>query len=160
MTLAKRLNPATVLKENKMKEIKDKYGNVMAEPYKCKICNGYEDAKRWNHMNLPEQGICFSCHFWSEHAANAADPRSVRIGGAHFWLGKEDPEIQFRGFGGRQFVIHFHDGRKVTTTNLWSQSEIPEVWQKVLPDNAVWGDAPKCKWVKIGNMQFLSDNGK
>jgi hypothetical protein len=135
---------------------KDQHGNVLINPYQCRICGQFESAKRWAHIHLPEQGICFGCHFWRGHAGNAADPASVRIDGHHYWIGAEDAG-EFRGFGGRPFPIHFKDGRRVRTTNLWSQGEIPAVWRKVLPDNAVWGDTPDRRWVTVGGMSWLSD---
>ena len=37
---------------------------------------------------------------------------------------------------GRRFDIEFFDGRRVTTHDLWSGSDIPERYRAHLPDNA------------------------
>jgi hypothetical protein len=50
-------------------------------------------------------------------------------------LDKREPD-DWKGFGGRKFIILFEDGRKVITTNLWSQGEIPKSFREDLPNNA------------------------
>jgi hypothetical protein len=72
--------------------------------------------------------------FWWEKIQIKNDPRTARINGTHYLIGRE--EDKFKGFGGQTFYIQFFDGRLVKTTNLWCQGEIPEVMRMVLPDNA------------------------
>lgn len=43
-----------------------------------------------------------------------------------------------RGFGGREFLIKYYDGREVTTTNLWHVGNLPEELFETLPDTAVF----------------------
>jgi hypothetical protein len=40
------------------------------------------------------------------------------------------------GYGGAKHVIRFHDGREVTTRNLWHCGTVPPVFRDRLPDNA------------------------
>jgi hypothetical protein len=54
-----------------------------------------------------------------------------------YTIENEDTE-HYRGFAGRRFVIRFHDGRIVETTNLWSNGIIPEHFRDRLLDNACW----------------------
>ena len=85
---------------------------------------------------------CFDCAFWCKRAKVDLH-RSVIVesenGREAFFIGNENAdERAFRGHGGRQFNIKFHDGREVTTTNLWHNGIIPEVWYAHLPVNAVF----------------------
>lgn len=80
---------------------------------------------------------CFDCYFWLKKANLAQHhlARRVIVKGEHYMIGENYPE-PFKGFGGRDFSINFHDGRKIKTSNLWYQGEIPKRFKKLLPDNA------------------------
>lgn len=76
--------------------------------------------------------------FWNR-IINANDKSShVIVKGTHYTIGPEDASIrrQWRGFHGDRYVIHFHTGRTVTTTNLWCQGTISRKYRDELPDNA------------------------
>ncbi len=60
--------------------------------------------------------------------------RRVIVAGQHYMIGLDSSRP--KGFGGRKFAIHFNDGRKVETCNLWFQGEIPEQFRAWFPDNA------------------------
>jgi len=88
--------------------------------------------------------LCFTCAFWHGYVATKADPTHAIINGEHYVIGQE-PNAEARrhdgfmlGFGGREHVIRFHDGRRVVTHNLWFQGTIPELWRAELPDNAAF----------------------
>lgn len=108
----------------------------------CRICgqhfgtNYYEPLK----SELLKQNICFDCDFWSKYVARKDDPKIARIDHDHYVITPDDPNTraEFKGYSGARFKIHFHDGRKVVTNNLWHQGRIPNRWHEQLPDNAVF----------------------
>jgi hypothetical protein len=103
----------------------------------CSICGKrYDPASYMNTKN----GRCFTCEFWFEKIQWAEENpgRSVRIGGKHYIAASDLQTGSIRGFGGRGFVIKFHDGRIVQTANLWHNGDIPKYLQSYLPDNAVF----------------------
>jgi hypothetical protein len=89
---------------------------------------------------MDELQLCFTCLFWTEKLEYKNDPRIVRVDGTQYVIGDEDAPRAFRGFGGARFNIDFHDGRKVTSTNLWCNGDIPEHFRAELPDNAVFNE--------------------
>lgn len=103
----------------------------------CRECGNLDAAEGANGDQLSRRSLCFSCNFWQEWVErDEADPLSVRVDGCHYHIGDEKSSSSFRGFGGRLFSIRFFDGREVTTTNLWCQSDIPTHFRDRLPDNA------------------------
>ncbi|MCR4284526.1 MAG: hypothetical protein NUV97_00595 [archaeon] len=103
--------------------------------YKCKVCEALTYENQWgNQIELEEQGLCFSCYHWyTQSEFDKIDPdhaviirtRDNKI--EHYRI-SPDSKRGFQGFGGREFTIHFKDGRIVTTHNLWFQGEIPKFW--------------------------------
>lgn len=79
---------------------------------------------------------CFLDDFWRRKLACKDDPKTARIDGSHYFLGKEKEPGRWNGFGGRWSTIRFNDGRIVKTCDLWTQGVIPEKWREQLPDNA------------------------
>ena len=82
----------------------------------------------------------FRREFWDSKLDIKDDARTARVDGRHYWIGREDaPAYEgCRGFGGSLFIIKFHDGRRVESTNLWTQGVIPPSYRDRLPDNAVF----------------------
>ena len=108
----------------------------MAKTYTCQCC-----GKTYSKNLDPEvylDGNCFDCSFWlrkidfPEELAN----RRVVVGGEHFMISEATTPC-FQGFGGRQFIIQFFDGRIISTNNLWNQGAIPDRFREMLPDNAI-----------------------
>lgn len=87
---------------------------------------------------LIKDNICWNCHFWNEKLAIKDLPKVARIDGTHYVIEPDNPNAAFKGFGGAEFKIKFHDGREVVTHNLWYQGEIPKHFRDELPDNAVF----------------------
>lgn len=113
----------------------------------CKIC-----GKEHNDS----EDICFDCNFWSKKLLQDKEnpERIAIIDGTHYFIGDEDSQSGFRGFGGARFQIEFNDGRKVVTTNLWCQGDIPEFWRNKFPDNAKF--ERNLKWKNLGGeTQYL-----
>lgn len=84
--------------------------------------------------------LCFGCDYWLGKVNVSSSHRQVRVAGKCYYIGAESSEDRSgRGFGGRRFLIRFHDGRgEVVTTNLWHNGEIPLLFRDRLPDNAVF----------------------
>ena len=109
--------------------------------YTCRICGNTDNLDRWNKDGISKimekEKVCCSCGFWLEKIA-LTDENTVVVNGTRYTIGKEDPYLLFRGFGGREFNIEFFDGRKVVSHNLWCQGNIPERFRSYpeLQDNA------------------------
>ena len=76
---------------------------------------------------------------WEELRAEKDSPSQARIKGKCYTIQPDAPKgtpHYFLGFGGGRFDIQFHDGRKITTHNLWYRGEIPEELRAEMPDNA------------------------
>lgn len=113
--------------------------NKLKEPgaYQCE-CGRWESLRRWRTGTIAHHGKCFYCNFW-ETRIREADERTVVIDGHRYEVDLKNPMSPprpFLGFAGRVFTIRFHDGREVTTNNLWTQGEIPERFRERIPDNA------------------------
>jgi len=124
--------------------------NTMKKNEICELCgNGF------TRTCDPESYIrdsCFDCSFWLKkiNMSAADEARRVIVDGQHYRLGSS-PSGPFRGFGGREFIIVFHDGRIVETSCLWHQDEIPERFRRWLPDNAIFVPAKAALPVSIDN---------
>ena len=121
--------------------IRDAYWKLKDEPgHTCVLCKEWEiphfDSKA--NERLKNQRLCFHCDFWLERSRHYHDPQSAVIGGRAYFIGKEDVPDGLKGFNGCQLTIKFNDGRVVTTTNLWTQGEIPVGFNAMMPDNAVF----------------------
>lgn len=96
---------------------------------------------------LRKEQLCSTCYFWHEKLHWMADPadaeRCVRTADfKHFTIGSEHEGGSFRGHAGRPFIVTFHDGRTVRTTNLWHQGTIPERFRDRLTPNASVTEEP------------------
>ena len=109
----------------------------------CQECGKREDGSWADDMAkvLEAKQLCFNCNFWAEKVGIKDRPRVARIDGHHYQIGTDAGDTAFRGFGGRKFVILFNDGRRMQTSNLWHQGEIPERFRERLPDNAKFDSA-------------------
>lgn len=103
---------------------------------RCRECGKPVEDHFVTSEQLKADRLCFSCDFWMEKVrwAEAGDPKAVRIDGQHFYM--SDPTGGMRGYGGREFVFEFFDGRVVSWKNVWHQGVIPEHFRDRLPDNA------------------------
>ena len=73
--------------------------------------------------------------YWSEQASDRAN--AAVIDGIHYRIKPDTAKPgPGSGYDGQKFTVRFHDGREVTTRNLWYQGPIPPVWRDRLPDNA------------------------
>jgi hypothetical protein len=109
----------------------------------CSECGVETFSTNWREplkTNLITNHVCFDCQFWMDKLLIKDELGTVRAEGQHYQFDVNQPvsDSPWRGFGGRDFDIHFHDGRVVKTNNLWSQGVIPERWRIRLPDNAAF----------------------
>lgn len=108
----------------------------------CLEC-GKKEKLRWDEKmkdKLIKRQLCFDCYFWIKYVDKVDHPYCVRVDGSHYYIGIEHPgHSAFQGFGGKKFIIKFNDGRKIVSTNLWHQGEIPSRFRDRLPDNAKFG---------------------
>ena len=118
---------------------------------KCPTCGKELGKFISDERSLIENGECFECSLWRERLPLVGNSDIVIIDGTMYTIGDEDSKDPFRGFGGDKFVIHFKDGREVTTTNLWCGGDISEHWRPQFPDNANFD----WQWKKIGNYNYL-----
>lgn len=113
---------------------------AIAQKVHCSECNEWKELSLndLDAVKLIALQLCFDCEFWHKFFRMKDNPRAVRINGKHYWIGREDDAApaDWRGMGGGKVIIEFNDGRKVESTNLWFQGEIPERWLGRLPDNA------------------------
>jgi len=111
----------------------------MPKTYTCRYC-GKIYIKNL-HRDVYLEGNCFDCSFWLEKVrwVQENDLTQVIINRHHYMIGVGNSnDFGPKGFGGRQFVIQFFDGRIISTNNLWSQGTIPDRFREMLPDNAIF----------------------
>jgi len=141
----------------------------------CECGKEYDTSKTGRGERLAEKKLCFYCDFWMEKIAWTRTERKdqvVRVKGEHYFIEKDCPKAYqgFLGFGGKKFVIQFHDGRRVVSRNLWSQGTIPEHFRDRIPNNAVFvwvqdcrirGDCGNCR-IPLGcpRCQECEDNSR
>jgi len=97
---------------------------------------------------MDAHGVCFTCAFWRVRVAEKND---TVIAGCIYSVGdtKKPPNSPHSGMAGRRFDIEYFDGRKVTTHDLWSGSEVPNRYRELIPDTARF--AGGAGFVKIGD---------
>lgn len=120
---------------------------------KCPTCGkelGTNSFIGSDERSIKEHGECYSCKFWRDRLSLVGKSDIAIIDGTFYSIEREDAPGS-RGFGGDRFNIHFKDGRKVTTTNLWCGGDVPEYWKGKFPNNADFD----WQWKKIGNCNYL-----
>lgn len=83
---------------------------------------------------IDAEGVCFTCAFWRVAISKKND---TVIEGRIYSVGDpKRPPGPHNGMAGRRFDIEYFDGRRVTTHDLWSGSEVPERYRQQIPDTA------------------------
>ena len=109
----------------------------------CKTCGNKISFTFGEDRNkeLEDSQHCFDCNFWDTRLIEMqTDPNYYVANGNLFWdggHGKTDI-FGYKAHGGYPFYIKCHDGRKVTTDNLWHNGEIPPEWIEKFPNTAVF----------------------
>lgn len=112
---------------------------ILDEP--CKICGSIVKTC-FNEpigSNLKKENICFSCNHWLRIENDLQNPKRFIINGGSYYLGNGKQNSYFKGFGGNSFKIKRHGGDQIiTTSDLWHQGDVPEVFKNRIKDNAVF----------------------
>jgi hypothetical protein len=101
----------------------------------CGDTVGLAEEWRSDAAEIIAAGMCSTCFFW--HQLLAADDGIV-IRGRHYKDGgrRRGAPSHCLGFGGTEYRIRMHDGREISSNNLWTQGDIPEHFRDRLQDNA------------------------
>lgn len=102
---------------------------------KCEVCGKeIEKSKYTNKLLCSDK--CFTTNFWNDIATHKDEYLIIK--GSSYYVADENATGPFRGFGGRLSKIKKYSGEIITTTNLWTQGNIPEEFREKIPDNAEW----------------------
>lgn len=106
----------------------------------CKECGDRENPEKYavdtcNRMS--ERSLCWTCLYWTDVVERylIADPALTVINGVVYSIGQEDG-TKPQGFGGIRYKIHYFNGKRRVTTNLWHIEPVPERFRGRLKDNA------------------------
>ncbi len=121
-------------------EAREVWALLLARP-RCVECRDPEPGEYdgETQAQLVERGLCYFCNCMVNRMGKRG-PGSVIVNGYWYEIKPDRPNGQrdFAGHGGAEFIIEFHDGRKVTTTNLWACGQIAAHFRERIPDNAVF----------------------
>ena len=98
---------------------------------KCVICGKeIEKSKYMNKVLCSSE--CFHIDFWNDCIKDDA----IIIDGECYHDGGRKPDgySGFLGFAGRLFHIKMHNGKTITTNNLWHNGTVPK--ERNIKDNA------------------------
>lgn len=104
--------------------------HVTVNNQSCQVCgNGYCIDNRQRHDKSPHKHhLCYECIYWYNRWLERDTRPVVRVDGIHFRITYNPDMIA---------TIHFIDGRKIHTENLWLEGTIPPIWIALgLTDNA------------------------
>lgn len=103
----------------------------------CPICGEPDTPDDYMPFTWENMNYCFSCEFWKEKEQLYNEGNLIVINGRGYVVDNEDSRRSFRGSAGRKFTIYRYDtGETITTTNLWTNGDVPERFRNVLQDNA------------------------
>jgi hypothetical protein len=112
--------------------------------YTCKGCdkessNTYVEPTR---TRMLERLLCFACNYWREfeEKLESDHARMTIIDGRAYTPGNRTSG-EMRGMAGRRFDIEYiapsvHAGKRITTFDLWSGSDMPDRLKAKYPDTA------------------------
>lgn len=118
--------------------------NTQYHEFKCTECgettrNTYVEPSR---SQMLERRLCFICNYWHNFEGDLErnHPKMTIIGGHVYGPGNRTSG-EFRGMAGRRFDIEYiepsiHAGKRITTFDLWSGSQMPERLVEKYPDTA------------------------
>ena len=103
----------------------------------CEIC-GKEIEKSKYSNGIICSSECFDEHFWLSVIREFIDmPETFAIiDGWCYRIEDENVAECCKGFYGNKHIIKYNDGKTITTTNLWTNGEIPNKYRIVLKNNA------------------------
>lgn len=112
--------------------------------YTCAECgettrNTYCEPHR---TDMLERRLCFICNYWRDFEVRLERKHpSMTIIDGHVYGPGNRTSGSFRGMAGRRFDIEYiepskHAGKRITTFDLWSGSQLPERLAARFPDTA------------------------
>lgn len=118
--------------------------DVEYHEYECDTCgqtarNTYVEPSR---SEMLERQLCFTCNYWVEFEKSIEKNHAfMTIIDGHVYGPGSRTSGSFRGMAGRRFDIEFigpsaHAGKRITTFDLWSGSNLPEGLAAKYPDTA------------------------
>ena len=118
----------------------NEYMNGNPNYFLCPICGEADSPDNWMNFTWENMRYCFGCEFWKEKEELYNQGSLLVVGGAAYYLGKEEATPKKglgRGFGGNPFKIYRFDTKETfTTTNLWFNGPVPSRFRHILKDNA------------------------
>lgn len=98
---------------------------------KCVICGKEIEKSKYSNKVLCSSE-CFNIDFWND----CIDDEAIIIDGECYHDGGKKPDGYrgFLGFAGRLFHIKMHNGKTITTNNLWYNGVVPK--ERNIKDNA------------------------
>jgi hypothetical protein len=139
----------SISKSSKMNKIAARhlgsiFEEIPCEPFSCRECGttvAVEDVQYTHREKLIRAQLCFKCNYWTEQLNTPLNQLILK--GEHFRAKPDETETELvrsalmRGYGGSKFTVIKTDGVTYTTTDLWAQGRIPEIFRKRMPDNCV-----------------------
>lgn len=117
---------------------------VQYHEYECVECgktsqNTYCEPHRTDMLS---RRLCFICNYWRDFAVQLErDHKTMTVIAGHVYGPGNRTSGSFRGMAGRRFDIEYiepsiHAGKRITTFDLWSGSQLPAELAAKYPDTA------------------------
>jgi hypothetical protein len=118
--------------------------DVQYHEYECAQCgktarNTYIEPVR---VAMLERRLCYHCNYWADFAERLKrDHKRMTIIGGHVYGPGSRTSGAMLGMAGRRFDIEYVEpsdfaGKRITTFDLWSGSEMPPELSAQFPDTA------------------------
>lgn len=112
--------------------------------FTCRFCGKHQTNRYIADEQMIVLRICFNCHYWINLLTKPEPTRIITPQFKHYiagWWGIKQGQ-RFLGFGGAVWRVEFPDGKYAYTNNLWSQGDIPPLWQPKFTPNVVSLESP------------------
>lgn len=111
----------------------------------CSVCGSLVETHK---------PYCHTCEFWMGIVAQqATNTRCFVAGGMAYYIGNEN--TLYKGSAGNLWFVEFKDGRRVATTNLWTNGRIPHRWLGHLPNSANLYSTTTAKRAGINQEEYV-----
>lgn len=117
---------------------------VQYHEYECAEC-GKTDRNTYcepHRTDMLERRLCWHCNYWRDFEVRLErEHTKMTIIAGHVYGPGSRTSGSFRGMAGRRFDIEYiapsvHAGKRTTTFDLWSGSQLPEHLAVKYPDTA------------------------
>lgn len=105
--------------------------------------------------------VCHTCEFWQGIILQQANNKRCFVaGGLSYYIGRENVSESNKGMGGSIWCVAFDDGRKIVTSNLWTNGVIPARYLGHLPDTATLTLKYRAQEMDVSQFVYLPDMGE